>query len=112
MFFLLIGTESGAAEGAEPVLRIHRSRARSARHHLGQRRDGPGIDWGEGVGGDEAAVEGGALVGPAPNGDEEELQDLLRIHEVGWSAAAYAATGGGLDDAAGLLLDAAGEERD
>lgn len=70
---------------------------------------------GEGGGEEEGAVvavQGGVLGRPSPDGDEEELQHLVAVDEVGGGATAEAAAGADLEDLADLLLNPTREEEE
>lgn len=70
---------------------------------------------GEGGGEEEGAVgavQGGVLGRPPPDGDEEELQDLVAVDQVGWGGAAEAAAGADLEDLPDLLLNRTREEEE
>ena len=91
------GSQRGAAEGAEPELRVGDGAvARAAPRVAGEeRRPRPGLAAAaaEGSRPEEAALAaevGGVLPGPPLDGDEEELEHLLGLHQVGRAAAAEA----------------------
>jgi hypothetical protein len=106
-------SERGAAEGAEPELRVDRAAARATPGLLGQqRRARLGA---EGTRRKEAALAaevGGVLPGPPPDGDEEELERLLRLHQVRRAAAPQAPPRRLLEHPPGALLHAAHEEEE
>ena len=104
-------SERGAAEGAEPELRVDGAAARAAAGlPLQQRQARLGA---EGPRREEAALAaevGGVLPGPPPDGDEEEHERLLRLHQVRRAAAPQAPPRRLLEQPAGALLHAAHEE--
>jgi len=106
-------SERGSAEGAEPELRVDGAAARAAAGlPLQQRRARLGA---EGPRREEAALAaevGGVLPGPPPDGDEEELERLLRLHQVRRAAAPQAPHRRLLEHPPGALLHAAHEEEE
>lgn len=58
------------------------------------------------------AVQGVVLGRPPPDGDEEELQHLVAVDEVGGGGAAEAAAGADLEDLPDLLLNRTCEEEE
>uniref|UniRef100_A0A8R7K559 Uncharacterized protein n=1 Tax=Triticum urartu TaxID=4572 RepID=A0A8R7K559_TRIUA len=107
-------SQRGAAEGAEAELRVDGAAARAA---LPRPRAGEELPAAGAVGPrrEEAAVAaevGGVLARPPPRGDEEELEHLLGLHQVGRAAAAHAPPGRLLEHPPRALLHAAYEEEE
>lgn len=108
-----ITSEGGAAEGAEPELRIDSAAARAA-PCLPEQQRGSRLRA-EGARCEEAALATevrGVLPRPPPDGDEEELEDLLRLHQVRGAAAPEAPPRRFLEHPPGPLLYAAYEEEE
>lgn len=86
----------GAAEGAESEVGLHNPVAESTaqdiggrrqrRGRLGRRRQGVGLREHELA---VITIQGRLLAGPPPNGNEEELEDLLVLNQIGGRATVY-----------------------
>jgi hypothetical protein len=112
---LLCSSERGAAEGAEPELRVNGAAAHAAPLAPGhERRRRPRLGA-EGPRREEAALAaevGGVLPRPPPDGDEEQLEHLLRLHQVRRAAAPQAPRRRLLEHLPRALLHAAHEEEE
>lgn len=108
-------SERRAAEGAEPELRVDGAAARTAPPVL--RQEQGRLPWlsAKGPRREKAALAaevGRVLPGPPPDGDEEELEHLLRLHQVRRAAAPQAPRRRLLEHPPGALLRAADEEEE
>lgn len=107
-----------ATEGAEAELGLHNPIAKSAPQHLrDRRRVHSGLRRWERVGLRKeevaiVAVHDRLFPWPTPHGDEEELQNLLVLHQIRRRPARYAPARAGFQHLPHLLLDSSGEEEE